>query len=87
VSFADDLFKADSAYQLQEGKLYELLGTVYSTFEEFTHDYYDESIEVYDCEPSAKAWDVLHAAGFKRIWQHPHPSPRGDCKCPSTRPQ
>lgn len=83
MTIAQQLFEAHHAYASVESVLSERLFAIYGDdgFEDFTHDYYDDSIEVYNCKPSTDAYEQLRAMGFRLVWQHPHPSPRGDCKC------
>jgi hypothetical protein len=91
VSLASDLFAGFMAYSRAEDAVASVLSEAYGEggWSDFTHDYYDESIEVYGCTPSGAAYDRLIAIGFTRIWQHPHED--GDparhlCGCPLTRP-
>ena len=83
---ATRFFDAQLRFARAEGDVSDVvqaaLGVDEMTFHEWTADYYDESIEVYDVTGDVKC-DAFWAAGFAKVWIHRHPAPRGNCKCPS----
>lgn len=74
MTIASDIFAAHTAWNVAEDRVEDLLEQVYGPdgWSEFTVDPYDSSIEVYGCTPTT-ALERFAAAGFDRIWQHPHP--------------
>lgn len=85
---AKKLHAAFFAHSNAEEVISELLDATCPDRDDFSTDYYDNSIEVYGVTPSAATHDAMKAAGFSIVWQHTHPSPRGnDCTCPASRPK
>jgi hypothetical protein len=89
---AAHLHEATIRLDVLEGELFELLirlrDGLPGEIDEFTTDYYDNSIEIYGVAPSDVVRDGMFAIGFDSVWQHPHPAPRGECKCPrQSRPR
>lgn len=87
MTIADGIFQAEFALGAAEERLVMALDTVAGdTWDDFTTDWYDRSVEVYfllvPSDPEAVA-EKMFDAGFTVCWVHPHPSPRGDCRCPA----
>lgn len=68
------LFDLDIKFRMVEAEVGELLEKIYGEdgYEDFSHDYYDCSIEVYGVTPTPEAAQALHDAGFNYVWQHNH---------------
>lgn len=66
------LFDLDIKFRMVEAEVGELLEKLYGDYDDFSHDYYDCSIEVYGVTPTPEAAETLHAAGFGYVWQHNH---------------
>ena len=86
-TLAERVFDADLAQARAEHDLGDALDQIIpnDAWEHFTTDWYDRSIEVYipvaPADPDGVA-RALFALDFSLVWIHPHPSPRGDCRCP-----
>ena len=90
MTLAARLFEAHHAYSKVDDEVTTLLTELLGDFDSFTHDCYDDSIEIYGCTPSSAAWDRLHEIGFRRVWMHPHfdgTPERYLCGCKTTRPE
>ena len=88
TSLANRLFESFHAYSAVDDEVSVLLSETLGDFDSYTHDHYDDSIEVYGCTPNAAAWDRLHEVGFRRVWLHPHIDEhnRHICGCTTARP-
>jgi hypothetical protein len=73
-SIADRLFDAQIEVQVAEGGLEDLLNaSIGEHWADYTYDYYDHSIEVYDVADVLPGWqEKLGAAGFHLVWLHDH---------------
>lgn len=83
---AQRYFAAYGPWHSLRNRIDELVDNIYRTDDganwcDIRLDYYDESIEIWGVTPTAEADARLRAAGFVRIWQHPHED-RQDCRCP-----
>ena len=89
---ADLLFEADLARIAAEDVLETALDEVAAdTWEDYTYDWYDRSVEVY-CNSDGAGADTLAAKmfglGFSLCWVHPHPKSGREvngvlCRCPA----
>lgn len=78
---ADDVFDAKAALERAEERLGRVLREIYADWDDPRYDSYDRSIEIYNCTP-VTLLEPLAAAGFDRVWQHPHPQGEpGNCEC------
>jgi hypothetical protein len=99
MSLAADLFDATVRMTLAEDRVTEALIALVGieNWDDFTSDYYDESIEIYGCKfvladaekENAISDEIaagIGAMGFARAWIHPHEKderyPKG-CLCRS----
>lgn len=87
VPVAQAIFAAQIAMGLAEERVMELLDATFGEdgWSEWTADYYDESIEVYEIEvgPEPDVLSALAAAGFAQTWLHEHErDPSARCACP-----
>lgn len=82
----EQLGSAHSAFISAQDEVGNLLDVLYGDYDNFTHNSYNRSIEVFGVEPSTVAWDALFAAGFLRVWQHPHGQHGDGCDCSPWRP-
>jgi hypothetical protein len=89
-SVAKQLYDAVFVQSKAEDRVCAVLSLAFREgWENYSADYYDESIEVFGPNLTApEAPDVLRRAGFKLAWLHAPgcEMPRGnDCKCPPIR--
>ena len=83
IPLAQQLFAAQLAYQKLEDRIsMQIMVLASDWYDDFTVDYYDDSIEIYGVIPQDALRDMMFKCGFLRVWMHPHPAPRGDCTCP-----
>ena len=87
TAVSDEMFNATQALNRAEDRLSKFLDEVCGEhrWDSFTADAYDRSIEVYGCTTTV-ALERFAAAGFDRIWQHPHlegQPARSSCDCRS----
>lgn len=75
--FEIDMKRAEVSSQVEDV----LDGAFGGGWSDWTADFYDESIEVYDAERTVEAIEALRSAGFAQCWIHPHPRSLGPCSC------
>lgn len=95
-TLADRYFQVDMDHARLRDAIGDVLDASLPGWDDFTADYYDNSIEVYgaaletiDGRAKPEAIAALKAAGFSVVWVHPHPMSdrRVDgklCRCPAT---